>query len=529
MAIDRGKYRGARDAQARYVHHASSLVPTPLTGAIGLALMVVSQGGGSGEIDVSPTLDLTGYYSDNIELEPADSAEEAWILAVTPGLSARATGRRLALEADYRLQNLNYWPEDRGNRINHQLQGRSQTELLEQRLFFDANAGIRQQSPSPTAGIPLDNVNPINLSTVYTAAIGPRWQTRLADWADVKGEYRYGVTRYDSAPVSDSNIQQINTSIKSGKAWPSIVWTVDYQASREDRNNGDDFDRQNVKGRLAYSLNRTWSLVGLAGYTENDINTERNITDGTYWAAGLRYAPSEQYSTEATFGPDYKIVTVTFDPSPRTRLQGSWQNTDIGINTGTVWRASAAVRARRWRVGADYRERVTTVQRLALETNTFTFVDPVTGEIVPDPAPGQVVNVIPVQTLALTDDVFVERIAGVSLGVVGARTAIQLRGRFTERRYLDSNLIDVDRGIDLGVNHRLGQRSSADVTTGFRRGNSRFAEIGNRLVFVDAGLTKGFAGDLSSRLAFRHTRESGRETARNYRENRAIITLNKRF
>lgn len=482
----------------------------------------------AGELEINPTASVSGFYSDNINLAPPEEAQDEWILEATPGLGITATGNRLELSTDYRLQTLTYLHEDRSDRLNHQLQGSATGELIENHLFLEANSGIRQQTLSPQNNIALDNINQGNRGTVYTTEVGPRLTTRLDDWASLESDYRYSLVRYETG-AQDSDIHQVNAALASGPALPRISWQANYNASIEDRETTADLTRQDFSGRLGYQVTRTWQVFGQGGYSDNDINTTRGVNNGTYWAAGLNYAPTDRYTFEVAFGPDYKIASATLELTPRTQLSGSWRDTNVGINTGTVWQGSLQINNRRWRLSAGYTERVTTTQRLALGEPSFNFVDPVTGEIVTAPEPGQTVEIIPSRTFELTDEVFIERDANIGFGITGARTAIQLSAFYRQRSFLDEDQTSDSRGGDIGINRQLGARSSLDLTTGLRDGESGLVANANRLVFVDLGLTKGFPRELNLRAAYRHTRETGRNAANDYQENRASLTLSKQF
>ena len=281
---------------------------------------------GPGGWQVIPRISVGTTYSDNINLAPANEAQEDIVLQVDPGISVRKRGGRLDLRLDYTAQGLLYTNNGDANKINNQLQAFGTAKLFQQNLFLDAYGSISQVpvddsgrtdagNLGSTGGMPsslsfFNNLdlglpgaaelfNPIgifsdialtdNQATANRFGISPYWRQNLDGWVDVLLRYRYDDVSYDEedgvddqqpdqqANTSDSQINTVEFNLASSHQFSMLKWNIDYfyqqqkqDAQRDiDTTGGGDDRRENVTGQMSYRLNRRWALLAQAGYKNN--------------------------------------------------------------------------------------------------------------------------------------------------------------------------------------------------------------------------------------------------------------------
>jgi len=350
-------------------------------------------------------------YSDNIGLVPADQAEDDLVLQVDPGISVRKRGSRLDLRLDYTAQGLLYTNNGDANKINNQLQTFGTAKLYQDNLFLDAYGSISQVPVSSNgradagnlgsasgifSGLSflnnftlsfLNNFNlglpnatelfsPIgifsdialtdNQATANRFGISPYWRQNFGGWAEVLLRYRYDDIFYDQddtgdeqqaggqSNVSDSQINEINLNLTSGRQFSTLKWNLNYfyQLQKQDNQTdsnaiGNDDDRQeNVVGQLTYRLDKRWNLLAEAGYENNQVAGFENGRNGAYWGLGTIWTPNRFIEMKGLYGPDINEIALRWNPSARTNLQVSRRDQSLGVDPGVHWQGECTGRDR---------------------------------------------------------------------------------------------------------------------------------------------------------------------------------------
>ena len=393
----------------------------------GVLLAVVCSPGWTQGVDdrpgswrVAPRISVGTTYSDNINLAPANQAQEDLVLQVDPGISVRKRGGRLDLRLDYTAQGLMYANNSDANKINNLLQAFGTAELIEQNLFLDAYGSI-SQVPIDSSGRTdvgglgsrggtasgLDLFNNIdfglpgaaelfgptgifsdialtdNQATAHRFGISPYWRQNVGGWAEALLRYRYDNIFYDEedgindqqidrqTDLSDSQIHTVEVNLASGRRFSALEWNIDYfyQRQKQDEeaiNTTDDGDdrRENVAGQLNYRLNPYWALLAEAGYENNQVTDFEESRNGTYWGLGAIWSPSRFVELKGLYGPDVNELTLRWNPSIRTLLEISRRDQDVGVDPGVRWAGTFSHRTHRTTWSASYTDEVTNNQQL---------------------------------------------------------------------------------------------------------------------------------------------------------------------
>lgn len=297
--------------------------------------------------EVKPRVQVRETYTDNLRLAPKGAEESDFVTEVEPGISIRARGARLQLQADYAFQYRIYADHGSANGHNHMLRSNALLDVWDRRLFVQASAQIAQQNLSPLGGQSQSNINLTNNRVdVRQTSISPFWTSRLSTWANV--EARYTWTRMEQsgeASSLDNETKAVNLNLSSGPAFSVLGWNAAY--SRQDiESTGGEFDDrklETVSGTARYLLFPTFALLATLGYDDNTYGTTRGRTSGRFWKAGADWAPSTRTHATGTFGRSYFGNTYSLAADHRTRLT-TWSinyNEEI-IATPSRFEATAA-------------------------------------------------------------------------------------------------------------------------------------------------------------------------------------------
>ena len=336
-------------------------------------------------------------------------------------------------------------------------------------LFVDASANAGQAVIDANRSISVGNLNTSNNRSDYiTYSISPYLQSHLGGYADAKLRYRYSDVLYDSNGASDATINAVNANLASGRGriFKQLSWSVSYSYLKQNNDNSSnnasigngDSTYKNTAGEARYALSKSFSLVGQAGYSDNNYQTSDQIENGSYWALGGNWRPSRFYSLQALTGKNLTTATIGLYPTRRTSLLVTYSDRGVGLNNGKSWDGSFNHHTRRTNWNARYLEEITTQQQLTSQTDViFLGIDPITGEVNPNPQPGDLVVGLPTEVTSLTNEVIKRKRASGSFGMKTGKSGL-LFTVWDEKREGQETLNDeTTRGISGTWNHRLSR------------------------------------------------------------------------
>jgi uncharacterized protein (PEP-CTERM system associated) len=506
------------------------------TGLVFVAGLLPLQFAIGAEWTITPSVTVAETYTDNVELAPSGQEEDEFITEVNPGISLRGEGRRMTVQADYRMQNLFYAKDSDDNETNHQLRALAEAELIEDSVFVDATSSVSQELISNEDSFGADNLNILdNRTDVVTYSVSPYYRNDFGGNADLLARYTRSGVRFDEG-ASDSDTDEIDLTLGSGRRFTELTWDVTYHNEQTDRTStsqlfGGDVDRESALGELGYRLSANFSLLAQVGYENNDFETNRDLEDGTYWGVGGAWRPNQRFTAQALFGEDFTSANLNWNPTRRTTLQLGWRDRDVGDNPGEVWTGLASVRTRRTIWQARYAEDSQTTQELQTFEPVFLNLNPDTGELFPEPIPGQTIPIRVERLPDLRNEVFLRKRGEASVVVLTGRSTLRFAVFQETREFEISGDDERSRGTNASWNWRFATRTSSILSTGWEtiefRPDENSIDREDDLWFVDASLvnqTRSSGRRLLTSVGYRYTSRDSNEPGRDYDENRVFVS-----
>lgn len=276
--------------------------------------------------NIIPYVSLTETYTDDVDLD-SNVKESDFITQVEIGTAIQRTGPRFNLALDYGLTYF-YYPGLDGDKdeFRHNLLANSQTELVNELLYFDFNAGVTQTYIDPRdAFSTADSARTENRATIGIINASPYILRKIGgNFATVETRYEY--TYIDSSQFANFNglnlgntqntqFHEGSINFSSGSRFTRFTWGWESLYRQETSTNA---DNNNIYSSIVlgeYQVNRYFALLGEAGYTEREANFFGGRFSGLVWRAGARLTPGPRTVIEATYGEEFFGRTVYVEAS----------------------------------------------------------------------------------------------------------------------------------------------------------------------------------------------------------------------
>jgi uncharacterized protein (PEP-CTERM system associated) len=407
---------------------------------------------------IVPRLTAGEIYSDNINLDDNDK-EGDLITVVSPGINISGRSARLEAELDYQLQNTFFLSNSDANGISQQLTADATAEVTKNFFWVDASSRMGQALVSANRTISTNNINNAGNQTDYYAyGVSPYIRPHFGGYADGTFRYSLDTVFYDDS-VSNSIENRFDANLVSGRKFGPLSWFTNYTFDDVNRNKASNARYKNADGEARYFISSKFSLVGQAGWSENDYQTSEQIENGTYWALGGFWQPSRYYSLQALTGYNLDTVTASVYPGRRTSLVVTYRDRKVGLNPGEVWLGVFRHRTRRTNWSADYTEDTTTQQQIQFEDGiTFTVDDE-----------GNTVQENSGAITSLSNEVIERKRASGSVSMDTGKTRLRLTIFSEKRRYLTSLSEEKTNGFRASIDRRVAPRTNAIVTGSWQR------------------------------------------------------------
>lgn len=276
------------------------------------------------EWKVAPRLALSETYSDNILLAPSGSKKSEWVTQVNPGVSIEGSGADLRVSADYSLQNLIYANDSRRNNFFHQLNANANATLVDNTLFLDASGGISQQATSLLGPSSNQNLNPGNVTDVSNYSVSPYLLHRFGSAAVGQLRFTHDAVSSGAGGLSDSSADRVDFRLNSGASFRDLSWGITYTDEKVDYDLRQDVESKVFTGTASYPVQPKLRVIATAGYEKNNFTyLAGQEPKGSFWSAGLSWAPTTQTNVDASVGERYFGKTHTLGLSHRT-AQTTW-------------------------------------------------------------------------------------------------------------------------------------------------------------------------------------------------------------
>ena len=477
---------------------------------------------------VQPTLQLAETYTDNVALAPPGGEESEFVTQVNPGISLHGQGGRLKLDLNYVLQNAIYASDGNRNSSNHQLAAKGNAELVKNIFFVDARSSISQQIVDATGRVGLDNLNLGNRADVFTYGLSPYLKLRLASYADAELRFSDDRVENQSSRVSDAESLQYTAHINSGPRFARLQWDADYLQQDLNRKEKDNSHYQRANANVQYHFLSSWSLLARGGYEDNRLPRITDLHNGSYWSAGLEWAPSRRFRASATKGENNWDADLFLQPIERTSLHVGYRERDVGLIRGPSWNVSLSHRTRRTTWLASYTESSTTVQTLQLTGQQFFTLLDSQGNLVVDPNTG--LPIVLVQNIfSLTDQDFIRKRGQLAVTLHSGKSDIVFSVFNENRTYSLTDATEEVAGTTASWTWRFAPRTSAMIGGGWQRRNPVNTDLHEDIWNGSVALMRTVSRNVNASLEYSHLQHNTFVAFGDYGENRVTAQLNMRF
>lgn len=510
------------------------------SGACGtLVLALLACNAYSAEWKVTPRLAVKETYTDNVALATPGNEQSEFITQINPGISLSGTGGRARMQVDYTLQNLLYARDSNRNTTNHQLGANGNVELVEQSLFVDARASIRQQNISLLAPLGVENTSTTgNLATVTTYSVSPYWRHAFGRTASTELRYGHDEVHLDNGGLSDSKNDRVNFSLNSGPAFGNAFWGLSHADNRINYQGRPDYESQVTSGNLGYRLTPKFKVFGNGGYEKFGYQTS-NQPGSDFWNVGFGWAPTTRTDLEASYGERFFGKTYSLDFSHRTRM--------------TAW-------------NAGYSQTVMTTAQQLSQFGVVSMAEYICfnggglfkgGLITQFPNPAECLQVAQwfadrlsladlvggTQTL-FTNRVFLDKRFQASVSITSGKSVVLLSAFNTLRESLESGTFDTllqgsgdfqagekirQYGTTAGWNWKMLPHTSSNVSGSWSRVLQPVRGREDDLWNVRLSLVRQFQPKVRGSLEYRHQRRNSNQAVGDYKENAVTAGVNMTF
>lgn len=418
----------------------------------------------AGEWTIEPRVTVEEQYTDNAR-SVANGEESDFITTITAGVSVDGNGRRAQLSLDYDISRDTYFDTGDLDGFRQDLIGVGNVEFWEDHLFVDIRAALNQQDLSRGGGDSAgDRTVGSNQSLIANYSISPRLIHGNNGWADSELRYSFSETRFLDSDVGaaaaqpdNSRTHQIQTSLRSGRRFTRLTWSLTGQTSFTYRGDGQNSKNRTTDLRSEYAVTRQISLISQVGYEDrNDVGLNDDDNSGLTWRGGVRLRPGPRTDARIEYGRRFG---------------------------GFIWSGDLTHRiTARTTIRASYEEDIQTQQQ-ALNAALLGlqplpgggFINPVTGLPVNPNDPG----------FSFTSRTTRNRTANLSVVKTLGRTELTV-ATFYNTRSFDDGITKQEQnwGINANATRRLSRQMTGSVLADYSR---------------DSGSSTGGAGDWTLR------------------------------
>ena len=312
------------------------------------------------EWDISKSVDLSATHSDNIELANNNAKESDLVFQLRPSLGIAGEGSRLQLDFNYSLGAVFTDGDNDRDEIedSHFLNAAATLEAIEDNLFVDleADAGVTSVSSNNVVEDIITRSN--NRSQSYSYKISPYYLYHFGSAADVELRYSYDSLENDNGNASDSEKNQWDFSLTSGRYFRSFNWVLSASQSELEYSNSAKDETSEVNADFQFRINRFFTADFGIGHEENDYQNalrQYGDTDGMTWDVGTTWTPNPRTTMKLSYGDRFtgedwamdlkyrhrkSTLTASYSTtvtSSRTEQLGAISTTSTDINGETVF------------------------------------------------------------------------------------------------------------------------------------------------------------------------------------------------
>lgn len=555
-----------------------------------LSLCLLPSYASAAEWKVTPKITLKETYSDNVGLSSGGGTSNArgsdFITEIDPGLAVTGKGSHFNFNGSYTMQNLLYVNNGDSNRIVNQLNANTNAELIDDLLFVDGRASIRQQNISTFGTQSADNVNiNSNRTDIKTYSVSPYLRHQFGSFASTEARYTHNSVSSGFGGFSDSQQDAVDIGLTSGSGFRNFGWGLNLNHQTIDYSQRKPVDSNRLSGNVSYAIIPELRLSVTGGYENNNFLASNHSTTasgknqaGAFWSAGLNYMLSPEFSLNAkkghennffltsggqggssgsggqNVGGDYWSAGFSWNPSQRTSVAAN-----IGQRFfGDTYSLLASHHSRRTAWSMAYSEDVTSTRSqflIPVTIDTAAVLDQLWSSSIPDPILRQqfvtafINNSGFPASLAdsvnyLTNRYFLQKRLQASVSVLGTKNTLVFSffntrrdaqsGETSDSLLIGSNSLNDNTeqtGINATWSYRVSARTNANLSLGYTQSSSHPSGNRSNNTNFRMSINKQFKPKVNGMLEVRHNEQSlsGSQTGNGYGENAVAASLNMTF
>jgi len=504
--------------------------------AIGLPLLAVLSPLSihAAEWKLTPRIDFSEVYSDNVRLQSSGLEQSAYITNISPGFNLTATGDNLNLQANYTMQSLHYSDvANIGTKTNNLVNANGTATLAKDLFFLDGTTNISQQTVNPLGQQTTNDYNVTdNRVEVRTYSFSPYFRRRLNE--DTLAELRYTRDSVNSSQTSTANSysDQMQFSLKNGAAFKVWTWGIRYSDQKIYYPQLAPVQFESSLANLTYKVASQLELTGSAGYEHNNYASLTGKSGGTSWSLGLNWTPSERTNVSVSAGHRY---------------------------FGATYALTASYRARMSVFSAGYNDDVTTTRNqflLPVTTSTSAFLNQLWQTSIPDATVRQQLVDSFIRSTGLpsslsqsintfTNQIFLQKNAQASIATTGSKNTVLLTLYNTSRESLSSASLDSlstnnnilqslqNKTRQTGLSALWNWQMSPRTNASFGVGKTRVLSLDTGIYNTNKSLYVTFSRQLQQKLKvsldFRRTLNDTNQATGNFQENAITLLIMQGF
>lgn len=477
---------------------------------------------------LTPTVELTETYTDNVRLKGQGAEQQASITQLSPGLTLAATGPRLKFQFNYVMQNTYYSGVNNEKATNHLLHANGSAALVQDLFFLDVNADVTQQNLTPFGQVTDNNLNlSENRVEVRTYRATPYFRHNFKN--EFTGELRYALdsVTHQADGKSFSNIDgkadNVLFSLKSGSSFKTIDWGLNYSHQNIHYEKQAALKMEMSTASLAYVVSPLFRLTSTAGYEKNSYISLGEKPAGVFWTAGFAWAPSERTNLVLNAGHRFfgKTYALTFNQRARMSVWSLGYNEDLTTTRGQflvpATNNTSAFLDQLWRTSIpDATTRQQIVSNFIKDTGLPSSL-------------GQAVN-------TFTNQVFLQKSLQGSAAFTGVQNTLVLSMFNTEREAQLGGTLDAaitpgllthvrQSGVNAVWNWKLSPRTNATFSAGYTKANSINSNVIDNGRTLRVSASRQLQPKLKATLEVRRVQRDSTLVTSNYNENAVTLYL----
>lgn len=301
------------------------------------------------DIQITKSAETSLTYTDNIDLDPDDEADQAIIWTNTGATTVRATGARVQAALDAALS-LDTSVEDDGTSVDLRpnLHGIGTVELLEDHFFVDGEALALLSLENPFGAVSASPASGRDdRTTVYSVGVSPYWVQNFGSWAQSELRYRHNRIYYGDEDLGDTVTNAASLHTQTGRRFTRFLIGNDLEYEKIDSEEEDgDAERKTALLDGQYVLTREFIPVGTIGYEDIQAEDLRDDPKGLVWNVGFIARPGPRSEFEFRYGERYDetniLASARYLISPRLTFQAGYTKI-LDLSGGEVLRQTDVI------------------------------------------------------------------------------------------------------------------------------------------------------------------------------------------